>query len=190
MPPEFESWFAGSKIVDSDGKPLRVYHGTTAQFDEFDLKAVGSNTAADNSELGFFFIADQHEAAAFASKHGDASGKVRVIEAYISIKKPLLLATTSIFTCAEQAPTLYEIFSGERLEPAEALEAIDENIGLGEIGEIAEALGTEEAKAIMIRDGYDGVISHFGGGHDEYVVFSPSQIQIIESREVPRLVAA
>lgn len=27
--PEFKAWFKGSKVVDADGKPLRVYHGTS-----------------------------------------------------------------------------------------------------------------------------------------------------------------
>lgn len=30
--PEFKRWFAGSKCVDSAGKPLLVYHGTEADF--------------------------------------------------------------------------------------------------------------------------------------------------------------
>jgi len=29
---EFEQWFRGSKIVDSSGNPLRVYHGTNKNY--------------------------------------------------------------------------------------------------------------------------------------------------------------
>jgi hypothetical protein len=32
---EFRQWFGDSKVVDSDGKPLVVYHGTGAVFNEF-----------------------------------------------------------------------------------------------------------------------------------------------------------
>jgi hypothetical protein len=34
--PEFKKWFGDSKVVDADGKPLVVYHGTNAEFDAFE----------------------------------------------------------------------------------------------------------------------------------------------------------
>jgi hypothetical protein len=33
--PEFKAWFGNSKAVDKDGKPLRLYHGTHADFSQF-----------------------------------------------------------------------------------------------------------------------------------------------------------
>lgn len=33
--PEFKAWFGDSKVVDDDGEPLVVYHGTKKSFDEF-----------------------------------------------------------------------------------------------------------------------------------------------------------
>ena len=33
--PEFRAWFKGSKVVDADGKPLVVYHGTIHDFSSF-----------------------------------------------------------------------------------------------------------------------------------------------------------
>jgi len=33
--PEFKAWFGDSKVVDDDGEPLVVYHGTKKTFDEF-----------------------------------------------------------------------------------------------------------------------------------------------------------
>lgn len=33
----FAKWFAGSKVVDEKGEPLVVYHGTRADFQEFDI---------------------------------------------------------------------------------------------------------------------------------------------------------
>lgn len=33
--PFFKKWFGKSKVVDSDGQPLEVFHGTTHDFDEF-----------------------------------------------------------------------------------------------------------------------------------------------------------
>lgn len=50
--PEFRRWFAGSKIVGDDGKPLVLYHGTTQDFDRFD-PAKGSPTSYLGN--GFYF---------------------------------------------------------------------------------------------------------------------------------------
>ena len=36
--PNFAQWFRGSKVVDEDGEPLRVYHGTTHEFSRFSKK--------------------------------------------------------------------------------------------------------------------------------------------------------
>ena len=35
-PSSFSRWFSGSKVVDTAGKPLVVYHGTRSHFDQFD----------------------------------------------------------------------------------------------------------------------------------------------------------
>lgn len=173
--PEFKRWFKNSVVVDDKGKPLVVYHGTNAEFTEFDPEKRGENTGWDNAKVGFFFIADRRLAEEFAQEtaRGD-----RIIDAYLSIQNPLRLTTEDLFNNREQAPTLTEIFFGERIDdPDEALQSINDEIGLGEIGEIFESLGADWAKEIMERDGYDGVISHFGGGHLEYVAFYPEQIK-------------
>ena len=48
----FKAWFGKSKVVDEDGKPLRVYHGTTADFSEFDRDR--GNIESDFG-AGFYF---------------------------------------------------------------------------------------------------------------------------------------
>ena len=35
---EFKTWFGDSKVVDNNGKPLVVYHGTNSKFKKFNLK--------------------------------------------------------------------------------------------------------------------------------------------------------
>jgi hypothetical protein len=49
--PEFKRWFGDSKVVDANGKPLVVYHGTNAVFDAFNKAPVfvaKSKSAANN----------------------------------------------------------------------------------------------------------------------------------------------
>ena len=50
---KFQRWFKDSKVVDADGKPLVVYHGTGADFSEFSASKIGSVWGADT--VGFFF---------------------------------------------------------------------------------------------------------------------------------------
>src|SRR5690606_31590698 len=40
--PAFKSWFADSKVVDADGKPVIVRHGTYAEFYEFRPSETGT----------------------------------------------------------------------------------------------------------------------------------------------------
>src|SRR3546814_7013631 len=47
--PEFKRWFGNSKVVDADGQPLRVYHGTDQSFDAFDVEAWFTPSARDAS---------------------------------------------------------------------------------------------------------------------------------------------
>ena len=82
--PQFKQWFGdwenggGSKVVDSNGFPLVVYHGSNAQFDIFDSKFMGQNGTAIGQ--GFYFTADE----SYASGYGD-----NVRGFYLNIKKPL-----------------------------------------------------------------------------------------------------
>ena len=34
----FHAWFDGSKVVDKNGNPLVVYHGTNSKFKKFNIK--------------------------------------------------------------------------------------------------------------------------------------------------------
>jgi len=52
--PEFSNWFGDSKVVDADGKPLVVYHGTLKEFDEFKYSD-GRQLPGYFNEMGFFF---------------------------------------------------------------------------------------------------------------------------------------
>jgi hypothetical protein len=60
--PAFKKWFGdwendpknASKIVDKNGEPMVVYHGTGSTITEFDKNTRGSNTGASSAEKGFF----------------------------------------------------------------------------------------------------------------------------------------
>ena len=78
--PEFKRWFEGSKVVDADGKPMVVYHGTNADITEFDLRKRGSSTDKGMLGKGFYFSSNP----ATASSYGN-----NVLPVYIRMNNPL-----------------------------------------------------------------------------------------------------
>lgn len=166
-----------AKDLQVKGEPVSFYHGTNKVFSEFSLSEKGSNTNASNTELGFFFLTDQEVARNFAREN--AGGGDIVMEVNLSFRKAINIAIPEIFNIEDQASTLYECLSGEKLSPKEALDMLNEDIGLGEVADMYEQLSNKESKAIMEEHGYDAVISEFGDGVLEYVVFHPEQIEIV-----------
>ena len=68
-----------TKVVDKDGKPLKVYHGTQSEFDTFNVPA----WFTDNEKFAENFSADWGEL-------GTRTSSSRVIEAYLTIVNPYL----------------------------------------------------------------------------------------------------
>ncbi len=56
--PNFKRWFGDSKVVDGNGKPLIVHHGSGTRFTVFDKNKLGSTTGADSAKEGFFFTSE------------------------------------------------------------------------------------------------------------------------------------
>jgi len=73
----FRKWFGASKVVDADGKPLVVYHGTDSAISTFD---------EGKSKNGFWFSDNPSDAA----DYGDST-----VEAYLSLKNPAYFERTS-----------------------------------------------------------------------------------------------
>lgn len=84
---EFRQWFGDSKVVDEQGKPLVVYHGTGADFNAFDKGKIGSNYGADKE--GFFFTSNPKEAEWAANDAvNNLGGAEQIYPTYLNIEKP------------------------------------------------------------------------------------------------------
>lgn len=77
--PEFRNWFGNSRAVDETGKPLRVYHGTRADIEQFQ-----SGQSLQNM---FFFTPDAKLASMYA---GEGEG-ANVVPTYLSMQNPLTI---------------------------------------------------------------------------------------------------
>lgn len=86
--PEFKRWFGDSKVVDEDGKPLVVYHGTDADFTVFDREKLGQYTsentdneaAIESAKVGFWFSENDLR---------EKTGNKKTMEVYLSIENPM-----------------------------------------------------------------------------------------------------
>lgn len=80
----FKQWFGDSKVVDADGKPLVVYHGTRRKFNEFEVM---HPRGAVGNPKGIYFTTSRQEAEEFAQDvDGAMDEKSRIVEAYLSIQ--------------------------------------------------------------------------------------------------------
>lgn len=152
--------------------PPVLYHGTNADFSDFDLRFKGSNTQWHNTIHGFFFIDTLEHAQMF----GD-----RILQCELKIVQPINIEIHAIFSIESQASVIWEILSGEILESKMALRTLNEEIGLGEIGDLYDCLHSEDGHDLMVHYGFDGMISHFGNDQLEYVAFAVEQIKIKNS---------
>jgi hypothetical protein len=86
--PEFKKWFGDSKVLDSDGEPMRVYHGTTQQFSEF------TKTGNTPSKIiGHFFSPSGEMSGEHALRRAQGGAGAAVYPVYLSVKKPFVEST-------------------------------------------------------------------------------------------------
>lgn len=87
----FKKWFGdwennpaeASKVVDSNGEPLVVYHGTSAKFDTF----LSNKISTTGEGHGFYFTPDQ----SLAKGYGD-----NILPVFLYIRKPMALSEKTI----------------------------------------------------------------------------------------------
>jgi hypothetical protein len=84
--PEFKRWFGNSKVVDAEGKPLVVYHGTYSDnievFDRMFMREKYGREALDQVGTWFSSKADDDGAGMYVGEGGS------IMPAYLSIKNP------------------------------------------------------------------------------------------------------
>ena len=151
----FKRWFGDSKVVDENGEPLVVYHGTmNNDFDVF--KPSGEQNLFGRGDQ-FYFTDDANEASGYAIGNADQKSKGRngsgsVMPVYLSMKNPANLTADN--------------FNVNDIDVQSYIESLDMD---GLLSAIKDA-------------GYDGVIYDGDiapipaiGTH--YVVFEPNQIK-------------
>jgi hypothetical protein len=175
----FKAWFgdwendaaSASKVVDAagkpqetygntdhEGKPIVLYHGTNADFDEFTHEAWGKT---DHGHLGkgFYFVNKADLATSYSTRHG---GKPRIVAVYLNIKNPYI--------------------TNHKYAPPRSIMPLDKwRPGFPNQGFIDNKAGAEAFTAHLKSLGYDGVCFQMGSVQ-EWVAFEPTQIKSVANR--------
>ena len=136
----FKKWFAGSKIVDKSGKPLVVYHGTSAvDFHKFKLRP---------GDVGIHFgtigqANDRIEYKTIKSKTPDANE--RLYPVYLAIKNPFRMDDCGLWNATNMKYRLLEAFPNDEAKIGSEFG----NNGLKNSSQIRKFLQSK---------GYDGIV--------------------------------
>ena len=149
---EFKAWFGASKLVDNQGQPIPLYHGTADTLDEFDLDHPNRK---DTGWLGtgVYLTTDPGLASSYSSlKPGDSPN---VMKLYARLVNPYYAT----------------------LKEKQRIQLISHNQGKA-AGRDASDMWTKELQA----KGHDGVILNYraedvGTPSSEVVVFDPAAVK-------------
>lgn len=154
----FRNWFGDSKVVDAQGKPLVVYHGTDKDIYAFKASREGAYGA------GIYATPNRERASGYAieSAEGDKRAEgATVYPVYVSIKNPLEIVAN------RQVDALVRL--GVSQDKAEAMfdRAFEEYGNL-----------RNEIKSRAVKAGHDGIIVRDKNGEiSEVIAFSPDQVK-------------
>lgn len=176
--PEFNAWFAGSKAVDSNGKPLVLFHGTKSPPSRFapSRPGVGSTLFGPYTveRYGIFLAEDPELAEEFATQ-GDEWRGASIMPLYLKAQSPIDLRhelRTVDFNAIEEAYDFHIAFFINKFLPNNGWKLFDKDNG------VDPALIIRVFKDI----GYDSAILSEDSSGDvsnttTWVAFDPTQVK-------------
>ena len=167
-----------TKVVDEEGNPLVVYHGTGADFNVFDENYSSTNTGAKNTTLGFYFTPLR----AYAETIADGESIIKSV--FLNIENPLELGYAKKFDG--------NYHNGREAKPFNYEDSRNIVDGLNEIRKaVIKKFGSYTRENVskwksLVESYYDGVFVMTGDTADflstlipsmQYIAFKPSQIK-------------
>ncbi len=153
----FKKWFKNSKVVDENGKPLVVYHGTKqGDFSSFDKSKIGAQTDYGYRGRGFYFT-PQQELAAMYSRDWQKFKQVpnengRVMPVYLSVQNPYIIKS-------KDAHNMLSKFESESF---------------------TRKLQEQGYDGVFVE--MDDLVKSYDGELQEIIVFEPTQIKSVYNR--------
>lgn len=153
----FKKWFKNSKVVDENGQPLVVYHGTKqGDFSSFDKSKIGAQTDYGYRGKGFYFT-PQQELAAMYSRDWQKFKQVpnengRVMPVYLSVQNPYIIKS-------KDAHNMLSKFESESF---------------------TRKLQEQGYDGVFVE--MDDLVKSYDGELQEIIVFEPTQIKSVYNR--------
>lgn len=141
-----------SKIVDENGEPKVVYHGSPYRFFRFDKTKLGQSTGADSAKEGFFFT-DNKELAELFSRYSLESLPISDVEQLV--KERLLNMSENELNDAYE---VYRNDSPDYLDYADETDSPNDRDYLEIRGFLLDGVSEEEAKREYIQDSIESKI--------------------------------
>lgn len=107
---EFKEWFGDSKVVDENGDPLVVYHGTNKDFKEFAESTIGNRTDDGFAGRGFYFSSDPDVASSYAGEGDDAN----ILPAYLKISNPYDFSGQNFYEVVQSKGGRKDLLNGQK----------------------------------------------------------------------------
>lgn len=168
--PEFKRFFKGSKIVNDDGSPKVMYHGTTKDFNEFIISKKANRTGMPD---GFYFTSSADEASNYAQETEGAN----VMPVYLSIKNPFDLKGKNKITNEMVMQFRDELRKENPDLPFDWIKSkvdiFKENTKAGRFPFPNITFSTDAMKRVFEVGGYDGLLD----GDRHVVAFDSNQIK-------------
>lgn len=168
--PEFKKWFGDSKVVDADGRPLVVYHGTGGgDFSEFSRNEW-------KTAYGHFFTPDIDAANGYAM-----TGDSKTLSVYLKAENPLRL--DQILSAEVRKPTWLQDWISNEFDPEYGDPSSQFESWLGGADLYSRGNGSAQDDLMQHAEdaGHDSVIFHDAGFKGatalSYVVFESNQIK-------------
>lgn len=161
---EFKRWFQDSKVVDSAGRPLVLYHGTDADFTCFETGDVGfhfGTLSAAHNRL------DHTRDDRSRGAQERLTGAEHLMPVYLSIKNPLRMPDAGDWDNPDIVANYVSDLIIEDDEFERAYIAA------------ADAIGGDDFRAIFEHMGYDGIVyaNVAEGGGDSFIAFRAGQVK-------------
>lgn len=164
----FRRWFNGSKVQNTAGGPLLVFHGAGGRF-----------TAFNTGGRPMWFTPNAAYAGSYATQTGRLerampasqiyTGGARMIPAYLHVENPADVG---------QVNTPFEAAAADLAERTGIPEAEwrDTWNAVGQPAQTWEVINTQEAASLLQEHGYDGIVAREGDTRT-YAAFDPGQVK-------------
>jgi hypothetical protein len=180
--PAFQKWFGDSKVVDENGDPMVVYHGTDAENIEAFDPAMAGQRDTGYFGTGLYFSRTRQ----YAETYSESGNTVPV---YLSIQNPLEITLPVDASLTDTKAILRALKNSLRkmdgVTTAEDVNALFDEATGGRNGDI-NSVGNYSAalRAFAEARGHDGIVVNAAGGEiqaSEIVVFEPTQIKSVDN---------